>query len=66
MQDEKLLIKSTVEGVKFENTGSEIVIRFDTQERIDSRELNLVWDEFMFWTKALSGSKCNGTGAGAG
>jgi len=64
MRVDKILIKSTVEGVKFENTGSEIVIRFDREERIDAPELNLLWDEFMFWTKAISGSKTGGTGLG--
>jgi hypothetical protein len=57
MSDEVVLIKSRVQGVKFENTGKEIIIRFDGAERIDANELNLIWDEFMFWTKVVTNPK---------
>jgi hypothetical protein len=60
MQDEKASMKSKVAGVGFEDTGEEIIIRFDTEERLDAHELSLVWDEFMFWTKSIScGRKSN-------
>jgi hypothetical protein len=57
MPEEKAFIRSKVEGVRFEDTGDEILIRFDTEERINSYELNLVWEEFMFWTKAIRSPK---------
>jgi hypothetical protein len=56
MPDPVAIIKSTVQGVKFENTGEEILIRFERQERIEAHELNLVWDELMYWTRAVADS----------
>lgn len=54
MQDEKTSVRSKVKGVRFEDTGEDIMIRFDTEERLEVHELSLVWDEFMFWTKTIS------------
>jgi hypothetical protein len=62
MPDETAFIRSKVEGVKFENTGEEILIRFDTEDRINAYELNVLWDEFMFWTKAIRGPKRSSPG----
>jgi hypothetical protein len=63
MPDKKASMKSKVEGVVYEDTGEEILIRFDTEKRLDAYELSLVWEEFMFWTKSIPGQNKSNPGA---
>jgi hypothetical protein len=62
MPDEKVSMKSKMDGVRYEDTGEDIVIRFDTEERLNAHELNLVWEEFMFWTRSIPRQKNSKSG----